>query len=392
MSVHEMPGAKVSRRMLAEAHAKIAQRPAALSDDYGLADCAGPADILWPAEPPDDSYAAEMPPSDTPPGVDKLAAPELAAGESLADLYRPIDWRELWATTSAGADWLVPDILERGRLHSIYAPKKHKKSLLTLVMVAELATGRALLGRPNPHGCALRVLYIDIENARDDIRQRLQDADYGPDDLTDLIYFSFPGLPGLDSSHGAAHLLALVERHEPDLLVLDTTSRVVTGKENDADTFRALYRHALAPIKAMGITVLRLDHAGKDIALGQRGSSAKGDDLDTAWLVSIRDDTRLTLRLDFQRTNHHPEVVELVQRGAPLRFVRLDHATDRPEVATLLAELDRLQVPDTTGRPAAAKALRENGIRFTDNDLETAIKIRKAARKAPAQVSPKMIK
>ncbi|MGH3549768.1 MAG: hypothetical protein ACRDQU_17010 [Pseudonocardiaceae bacterium] len=93
--------------------------------------------------------------------------------------------------------------------------------------------------------------------------------------------------------------------------------------------------------------------------------------------MSIRDDTRITLRLDFQRTNHHPETVELVQRAAPLRFVRLDRATDRPEVATLLAELDRLRVPFTTGRPAAAKALRANQIRFTDSDLETAIKTRK---------------
>jgi len=242
-------------------------------------------------------------------------------GTDLADLYQPIDWHELWATTSAEPDWLVPDIIERGRLHAIYAPRKHKKSLVTLVMVAALATGGPLFGRPNPHNRGLRVLYIDIENARDDIRQRLADAGYAPDDLANLAYFSFPSLPGLDSLSGAEHLLALVERHRPELLVLDTTSRVVTGKENDADTFRALYRYALAPVKARGVAVLRLDHAGKDVTLGQRGSSAKGDDLDTAWVVNVRGDTRITLRLDFQRTNHHPETVELLQRASPLRFI-----------------------------------------------------------------------
>ena len=301
-----------------------------------------------------------------------------AATESLADLYSPIDWHELWDTTSAEPDWLVPGIIERGRLHSIYAPKKHKKSLLTLVIVAALVTGRPLLGRPNPHGRSVRVLYIDIENSRDDIRQRLQDADYSPGDLSNLIYYSFPLLPGLDSAVGGMHLLALIERHQPELVVLDTTSRVVTGKENDADTFRSLYRHALAPIKALGIAVLRLDNAGKDPSLGQRGSSAKGDDLDTAWVVRMQGEDRITLVLDFQRSNHHPPQIELVRYLDPLRFVRLDHAADRPEITALCDDLDRLGVPRDAGRPAARAALNGAGVRTADRLLEEAIKIRKS--------------
>jgi RecA-family ATPase len=226
---------------------------------------------------PDHDLGA-LPQLDEPPADDHGAEGE----RSLASMYEPIDWHALWATTSDEPDWLVPDVVERGRLHAIYAPKKHKKSLLTLVIVASLVTGRPLLGRPNPHARSLRVLYVDVENSRDDIRQRLQDAGYGPADLENLVYLSFPSLPGLDSAAGGQHLVALVQHYKPDLVVLDTTSRVVVGKENDADTFRSLYRHALAPIKARGIAVLRLDHAGKDPTLGQRGSSAKGDDLDTA--------------------------------------------------------------------------------------------------------------
>lgn len=49
----------------------------------------------------------------------------MADETSLADLYQPIDWHELWNTTTAGPDWLVPDVIERGRVHVIYAPKKH---------------------------------------------------------------------------------------------------------------------------------------------------------------------------------------------------------------------------------------------------------------------------
>jgi hypothetical protein len=150
---------------------------------------------------------------------------------SLAELYEPINWHQLWSATTSEPDWLCPDIHERGRLHAIYAPRKYKKSLFTLLLVAELITARSLLGGPNPHREPLRVLYIDIENAKDDIRQRLQDAGYGPDDLTNLTYLSFPSLPALDSPVGGQHLLALVEYHRPDLLVLDTTSRVVAAKK-----------------------------------------------------------------------------------------------------------------------------------------------------------------
>lgn len=301
-----------------------------------------------------------------------------AAEPSLADLYSPIDWHELWATTSSEPSWLVPGIIERGRLHSIYAPRKHRKSLITLVISAELVTGRPLLGRPNPHERPLRVLYLDLENAGQDIRQRLTDAGYGPDDLTRLIYLSFPSLPGLDSVAGGEHLLALVEHHRPDLVVIDTTGRVVAGKENDADTFRALYRHSLLRIKSAGIAVLRLDHTGKDLTLGQRGSSAKGDDLDTAWVVTMHGEDRITLRLDFQRSNHHPPQIELVRYLNPLRFARLDSAADRPEITALVAHLDRLNVPPDAGRPTAQRALTADGIRTTAAVLADAIKIRKS--------------
>ena len=68
--------------------------------------------------------------------------------------------------------------------------------------------------------------------------------------------------------------------------MLDTSSRMVQGKENDSDTFIQLYRCSLVPLKRRGITVLRLDHPGKDESRGQRGSSAKDGDVDTIWRLA----------------------------------------------------------------------------------------------------------
>jgi hypothetical protein len=39
-------------------------------------------------------------------------------------------------------------------------------------------------------------------------------------------------------------------------------------------------------MKRRGITYLRLDHAGKDMSKGQRGASAKNDDVDLVWRLS----------------------------------------------------------------------------------------------------------
>ena len=88
-------------------------------------------------------------------------------------------------------------------------------------------------------------------------------------------------------------------------------------------------------------------------------------------------DDRITLRLDFQRTNHHPERIELVQHRNPLRFVRLDVAADRPEVTAALAQLESLGVPVDAGRDTASAALRKAGFRIRNDVISEAIKIRK---------------
>ncbi|MGH3908825.1 MAG: AAA family ATPase [Pseudonocardiaceae bacterium] len=298
--------------------------------------------------------------------------PDQAAAEQRADIvgrYSPIHWPDLWADTSDdGPDWLVPDLLERGRSHALVGAAKSGKSLLTLDMVCGLVTGRGLLGRPSPHDGPVTVVYVDLENAKADIRERLDALGVGPGDLGRLAYYSFPSLPALDSAHGGEHLVALAEHHDAELVVIDTVARVVVGPENDADTFRALYRHALAPIKAQARAVLRLDHLGKDSTAGARGSSAKADDVDTIWHLIHHGEGRLTLRLDRQRSGHHPEMVDLTRRtDGQLRHVRCEVHTD-PRVTALVADLERLGVPLDAGRRTARRLLTDAGIK-AGNDL-----------------------
>ncbi len=169
---------------------------------------------------------------------------ERAAGRAAQSAQRPmdiertypvLDWSALWAGAGATVDWLCEPLLIAGRSVALFSPPKAGKTLLSLELTSALATGRPVLG--NPARQPMRVLYVDLENTEDDLRERLIDLGYGPsDDLDNLRYLSFPDLPALDSPRGGEHLRAIAEHHAARLVVLDTVSRVIDGEENSADT------------------------------------------------------------------------------------------------------------------------------------------------------------
>lgn len=195
-----------------------------------------------------------------------------------------IDWPSFWAKDRRDADWLYEDVLARGRGHSIFAGHKVGKSLLTLAIVVQLVV-RGIV-----------VIYLDYEMGEDDLYDRLGDMGYGPDtDLSRLHYALLPSLPPLDEPEGAKALFARVDAVAAAYagvdvaVIIDTTGRAVAGEENSADTFRNFYRWTGLGLKQRGVTWARLDHAGKDAAKGQRGSSGKGDDVDVVWRLNRTD-------------------------------------------------------------------------------------------------------
>jgi hypothetical protein len=54
--------------------------------------------------------------------------------------------------------------------------------------------------------------------------------------------------------------------------------------------------------KLKGVTYLRTDHSGKDTSKGQRGSSAKNDDVDLVWRLT-RTDTKAGEGVRLERTH-----------------------------------------------------------------------------------------
>jgi KaiC/GvpD/RAD55 family RecA-like ATPase len=305
---------------------------------------------------------------DLPPGEDH---PEnLPNEEELGEFF--IDWAEFWSRSRLEADWLFDDVLARGRGHAIYAGFKTGKSLFMLWLAVQIALRGVL------------IVYLDFEMGDDDLYERLADMGYGPEtDLSHLHYAVLPSLPALDAPAGAAALfdkVDLVQAGHPEAplaVVIDTTARAVAGEENSADTYRAFDRFTGLGLKQRGVTWARLDHSGKDRTKGQRGSSAKGDDVDVVWHLT-RTDNGISLRRDASRMGWVPAAVAFRQMGDPLRFVQV--AEDWPAgTADLAATLDQLGVPTSAGERPAGRALREAGHQGAQHIVRAAQKYRRRA-------------
>jgi hypothetical protein len=142
-------------------------------------------------------------------------------------------------------------------------------------------------------------------------------------------------------------------------VVIDTMSRAVEGAENESDTVRAFYAHTGRALKAAGVAVVRLDHSGKDMSKGQRGSSAKTDDVDVVYRLTARENG---VRIDttHKRSRWVRDRIDLTITSDPLAYTTGPAAwpAGTKEVADLL---DGLGVPMEAKSSAARLALKGAG-------------------------------
>ncbi len=286
----------------------------------------------------------------------------IVSGSEGRERFPALDWHSLFADDHE-EEWLHEPLLPARRSVVIYSPPKVGKSLLMLEFAVALSRAESFLGYQIKE--RQRVLYVDFENdPRGDIRARLRAMDYGPDDLDQLHYLSFPTLAGLDTARGAVELLEAVNAYRATVVVIDTVSRAVEGEENSNDTWLGLYRHTGLKLKQAGVAVVRLDHTGKDETKGQRGGSAKSGDVDAVWRLSRVSDERFRLECTDSRMQIDAKSLSLTRRRLP----RLHHSLDASSATTgreaKIAQL--VNLADANGLPADAsrEAIRDLAKRF----------------------------
>jgi len=301
-----------------------------------------------------------------------------AKTNTIRDRLPILDWHLLWEDESE-EEWIVEPLLSARRQVTIYSAPKAGKSLLALEIAVAIARGTRVLGTDTER--PRRVLYVDFENdPRGDVKDRLQSMGLGPDDLGGLCYLSFPTLAALDSERGGAELLEVIAEYECEVVIVDTISRAVKGEENENDTWLDFYRYTGLRLKQAQVTLLRLDHTGKDENRGQRGGSAKSGDPDAVWWLTKISDTTVQLECTYHRMQVPEQHLLLHRESLPHLWHRVDAAgrsTARNlRVQTVVDALDRAGLSPDAGERAARSSLKVTGVKARNDVLREALTVR----------------
>jgi hypothetical protein len=277
-----------------------------------------------------------------------------------------VDWKAFWSLEHATEEWLAKPLIAKGRQTALFAGAKTGKSWLTLNVTAALATGKPILGQPAQP--PVHVLYLDYEMIESDLYERLEQFGYTEDDdLSHLHYALIPNLPPLNTTEGASAVMKLVELTKAEVVVIDTTGRAIDGEENSADSYREFARTTGLSLKRSNIACIRTDHAGKDGGKkqGQRGSSAKNDDVDIVYRLDKSDDG-LTLKRTHTRISWVPETVSLVVEDfddiITIRLRTRETKGWTPQEIALAKRLDDLGIPKEAGVNETQRIAKERGI------------------------------
>lgn len=296
-----------------------------------------------------------------------------------AELAHLVNWQEFWTQSHHDESWVAWPLIPEGRTIALYAPAKAGKSTVVLAVAAAAATGTAPLAHSDQPIDPQPILYLDYEMTPADLYERLSELGYGPsDDLSRLHYALLPSIPPLDTAEGAEHVVSLALELGVRAVIVDTFGRAVAGDENDADTVRHFYRHTGQVLKHHGIACLRTDHSGKDLDKGQRGSSAKNDDVDVVFRLS-RAQNGVVLTRTHSRITWAPEKVEIsrVELDDTISY-QISPRKQYPDGTAPLAEqLDDLDVAIDTTVAKAGAALRAAGVKASNERLRAAVQMRK---------------
>lgn len=297
-----------------------------------------------------------------------------------------INWTALYGADFTKVDWIPGQLMTRGQQISIIGSGKAGKSLLCQEWAWRAAAGLPFLG--DTARLPVRCLYIDAENGQPDLQARFLSFGARLESLGTLDYLSFPPFAPLDTAAGGAELLCYARDTRPEVIWLDTVSRFISGPENDSDTWLALYRHTLLPLKSEGIGSVWLDHFGKDTGRGGRGSSAKSQDVDHVWELTSTDGLIVLKRTD-TRTGLGPDLFHMRREatregdhwkpGATRHVSMAGNFYLGVDLDDLIAKIDSTGIPATAGRDKVKAACIEAGVSTPGNDvLARAIQIRKA--------------
>lgn len=258
---------------------------------------------------------------------------------------------------------------ESAWLSLLYGPPGGGKTFAALDMGLHIAVGRSFHGRPVKRG---KVLYVAAEGQAGILRRlRGWRQHYGLP-VSALENFSVLPMPvQLDSDELSILLSAIgdLPGETPEVIVIDTLARSMTGDENSTRDMNAIVR-ALDKIRdETGAQVIIVHHTGKDETRGARGAIALTGATDVMFKVTRRSDGVIIICCERQKDEELPPQMAFNTVVVDTGLTN----SDGEELTTLVLELDADADADLGEGKKAIGGLR--GASKTAMDaLETALK------------------
>lgn len=165
-------------------------------------------------------------------------------------------------------NWLLEGLIAKGDMTLVAGASGLGKSWLTLGLLTAVADGHETFLGLDIHAQG-NVLYIDEENPEDVIYQRL--TKLGLKNLGNVRYIWNNGIR-LDKLQSAQELLSEAHDFKPELIVLDSLTRLHTKEENLAGDIAPLLNEGIKPLaRETGAAVVVIHHHDK-AGNGPRGS------------------------------------------------------------------------------------------------------------------------
>jgi hypothetical protein len=213
--------------------------------------------------------------------LDRLRRREWAQDTLRAEKREPL--QEMSADDFLDApepDYLVPDMIYRDGLCTVFGPPGAAKSFHVLDLALSYATGTSWRGQHLGRG---RVDYVMAEGqATNTLRAKAWLWERGVDRSELRGWFTAVPVAIQLTEAGIVDYIKRVADRQPDMIILDTRNLMFVGKESAGEDYGAMLRilHSLR-MAAGGCAIVLIDHTGINAQDRTRGSNAMKGGVDT---------------------------------------------------------------------------------------------------------------
>ena len=178
-------------------------------------------------------------------------------------------------------------LLDKTMLMIIGAPK-NKKTFLAWNIAIALAKGEGFACFKVKE--EKKVLILSAEGGKFKMRNRLRTMITNPnEDVLCNASYSNKLIFDLNDEESFQHLIDQVQTEKPEVIILDPLIKFISEDENSSVKMGQVFRRLRTLIDDFDISLIIVDHTGKDSSKGARGSSVKRSEYDSAIYMRSKD-------------------------------------------------------------------------------------------------------